>query len=56
MNQNLMDALQLLEIVYKTGGDLETAKDYIYSRVRLGIVENDKFLHMFRFYVEMRNL
>lgn len=56
MSKNLLDALELLEIVYKTGGDLEKAKDYIYTRVRLGMAENDRFLYMFRFYAEMRNL
>lgn len=56
MSERLVEALGLLEIVYKTGGDLEQAKDYIYSRVRLNMKENDRFLYMFRFYVEMRNL
>lgn len=56
MSETLANALELLEIVYKTGGDLEQAKNYIYSRIRLDMKENDRFLFMFRFYVEMRNL
>lgn len=56
MSKGLFSALELLEIVYKTGGDLEKAKDYIYSKIRLSMAENDRFLYMFRFYVEMRNL
>lgn len=56
MSKTYLEALSCLEAVYKAGGNMEVAKEFIRCRFRLSLHELHRLMTIADFYKELQEL